>query len=85
MSLGDDEMAAFCSPCADVEDLLALDEALRQFAEVHPDKAELIKLVYFAGLTLEEAAAAAGVSKSVAHRHCVFARAWLYEAMTRGA
>ena len=44
-------------------------------------QAELIKLLYFAGLNLEEAGAAMGFSTATAHRHAVFARAWLHNAM----
>jgi RNA polymerase sigma factor (TIGR02999 family) len=71
------------SPCGDVDDLLALDDALKHLEGAHPDKAELIKLLYFAGLSLDEAAAAMGISKTTAHRHAAFARAWLYDAMER--
>lgn len=82
-SLGDeiDGLPAIQSPCADVDDLLALDQALNRLAKEHPDKAELIKLLYFAGLTLEESGAAMGISTATAHRHAVFARAWLHNAM----
>ena len=48
------------------------------FAEKHPDKAELVKLRYFAGLTIAEAAQALGISTSTADRHWAYARAWLY-------
>jgi RNA polymerase sigma factor (TIGR02999 family) len=60
------------------EDLLALDEALGALSEVHPVKAELIKLRYFAGLTNEEAAQALDISTATAERHWAYARAWLY-------
>src|SRR5436190_7459779 len=76
-----DEIPAIESPCADVDDLLALDQALNRLAEEHPDKAELIKLLYFAGLNLEESGAAMGYSTATAHRHAIFARAWLHKAM----
>ena len=59
-------------------ELLALDEALTEFAQQHPDKAELVKLRYFAGLTIAEAAHALGISTSTADRHWTYARAWLY-------
>ena len=78
-----DGFPAIASPCDDVADLLSLDDALTRLAREHPDKAALIKLVYFAGLSLDEAAAASGLSKSTAHRYAVFARAWLYDAMGR--
>ena len=76
-----DEIPAIQSPCADFDDLLALDQALNQLAVEHPDKAGLIKLLYFAGLNLEEAGAAMGYSTATAHRHAIFARAWLHKAM----
>jgi RNA polymerase sigma factor (TIGR02999 family) len=60
------------------EDLLALDEALDKLAEEEPAKAELVKLRFFAGLTMREAAAALGVSLATAERHWSYARTWLY-------
>jgi RNA polymerase sigma factor (TIGR02999 family) len=60
------------------EDLLALDEALRQFEAEEPLRARLVKLRYFAGLSIPEAAAALGVSVATAKRHWVYARSWLY-------
>jgi len=60
------------------EDLLALDEALTKLAARDPRKAKLVELRYFAGLTLDEAAAALGVSAATADRDWAFARAWLY-------
>jgi RNA polymerase sigma factor (TIGR02999 family) len=63
------------------EDLIALDEALDRLAAEHPLKAELVKLRYFVGLTLPEAAAALGLSERTAGRHWAFARAWLRRAV----
>src|SRR4051794_20172089 len=60
------------------DDLLALDDALGQLEAEDPFKARLVKLRYFAGLSLPEAAAALGVSVATAKRHWVYARAWLY-------
>jgi RNA polymerase sigma factor (TIGR02999 family) len=60
------------------EDLLALDEALQQFESEDPLRARLVKLRYFTGLSLAEAAAALGISAAMAKRHWVYARAWLY-------
>jgi RNA polymerase sigma factor (TIGR02999 family) len=60
------------------DDLLALDEALSRLADEQPLKAELVKLRYFAGLTLEEAAACLGISPATAKRYWAVARAWLY-------
>jgi RNA polymerase sigma factor (TIGR02999 family) len=60
------------------DELLALDEALTELAALHPEKAELVKLRYFAGMTIPEAAQALGVSTSTADRHWSYARAWLF-------
>jgi RNA polymerase sigma factor (TIGR02999 family) len=59
-------------------DLLALDDALTKLAQTHPQKAELVKLRYFAGLTGEEAAQALGISATTADRYWTYARAWLF-------
>jgi RNA polymerase sigma factor (TIGR02999 family) len=59
------------------EDLIALDDALTRLAQRHPDKARLVELRYFAGLTGEQAAAIMGISPSTADGHWVYARAWL--------
>lgn len=61
-----------------VEDLLALDEALTKLAAEDPEKARLVELRYFAGLTVEEAANALGISTATVKRHWAYARAWLY-------
>lgn len=66
------------------DELLALDEALTQLTAVDARKAELVRLRYFAGLTLEQAAELLGISRATADRHWAFARAWLFDAMTRG-
>jgi RNA polymerase sigma factor (TIGR02999 family) len=58
-------------------DLLAVDEALTQLAQVHPEKAELVKLRYFAEMTQAEAASALGISTATADRWWKYARAWL--------
>ncbi len=50
------------------EDLLALDDALNRLAAVDPVKAELVKLRYFAGMTIEEAADALGIASATAKR-----------------
>ncbi len=63
------------------EDLLALDEALDRLARLDPTKADLVKLRYFAGLTVDEAAEALGISTTTAERYWVYARAWLLTAM----
>jgi len=59
-------------------DILALDEALTKFAAVEPLKAELVKLRFFGGLTMPEAAAVLKLSLATAERHWTFAKSWLY-------
>jgi RNA polymerase sigma factor (TIGR02999 family) len=61
------------------DELLAVNEALEVFATRDPQKAELVQLRYFAGLTFEEAAAVLGVSTPTARRWWTYARAWLYQ------
>jgi RNA polymerase sigma factor (TIGR02999 family) len=67
------------------DDLLALDEALDELARKHPDKAELVKLRYFGGLTMGQAAEALRISPRTAGRDWAYARAWLYERITSTA
>ncbi len=63
-------------------DLIALDEALTRLEQESPDKAKLVKLRYFAGLTLEQAAETLNISRTTASRHWTYARAWLYDAIS---
>jgi RNA polymerase sigma factor (TIGR02999 family) len=65
------------APAAD-EELLAVDEALDRLAQVDPAKAKLVKLRYFVGMTMTEAAAALGISEPTAKRRWALARAWLF-------
>jgi RNA polymerase sigma factor (TIGR02999 family) len=60
------------------DDVVAVDEALTKLAQKHPVKAEFVKLRYFAGLTVAEAAEALGISTTTADRYWTFARAWLF-------
>jgi RNA polymerase sigma factor (TIGR02999 family) len=66
------------------DDLLDLDDALTRFAAEEPDKARLVQLRFFAGLSMPEAAAALGISVATAERWWTFARAWLYSDLQRG-
>jgi RNA polymerase sigma factor (TIGR02999 family) len=63
------------------DELLAVDEALRRFAEAHPEEAQLVKLRYFVGMTQEEAARVLGISRGTVNNRWTFARAWLYQAL----
>src|SRR5262245_3719456 len=60
------------------DDLLTLNEALDKLARADELCAELVKLRFFAGLTLEEAARTLGIARRTAHRYWAFARSWLY-------
>jgi RNA polymerase sigma factor (TIGR02999 family) len=72
----DVDPASFAAPDRP-DDLLALNEALGQLERVEPEAAALVKLRYFAGLTIPQAAAALGVSPRTADAWWAFARAWL--------
>jgi RNA polymerase sigma factor (TIGR02999 family) len=65
-------------------DLLAVDEALARFEALDPAKATLVKLRYFVGLTVPQAAEALGIAPSTADRHWAYARAWLHAELTKG-
>jgi RNA polymerase sigma factor (sigma-70 family) len=58
--------------------LLALNDALDRFAALEPQQAELVKLRYFVGLKIDEAAEVLGISKATAKRWWAYARAWLF-------
>jgi RNA polymerase sigma factor (TIGR02999 family) len=63
---------------ADDDQMLAIDEALTRFSAVDPKKAELVKLRYFIGMTIEESADALGISLATAKRWWEYSRAWLH-------
>jgi RNA polymerase sigma factor (TIGR02999 family) len=62
-------------------ELVAIDDALQELARRNGPCAELVKLRFFAGLTLDEAAAAMGIARRTANRYWAFARAWLFDAL----
>jgi RNA polymerase sigma factor (TIGR02999 family) len=61
------------------DELLAIDEALEEFGTVDKSKAELVKLHYFIGLTMEECAGVLDISVPTARRWWTYARAWLFQ------
>jgi RNA polymerase sigma factor (TIGR02999 family) len=65
------------------DDLLAIDEALEHLGRENKRCADLVKLRFFAGMTLEEAANALRIARRTANRDWAFARAWLYETLTK--
>lgn len=75
----DDVQLALDTPA---DSLLALDEALNKLAAEDPVKAELVKLRFFAGLSVSEAGKLLGISERTVKRHWAFARAWLYQELT---
>ena len=62
-------------------DLIALDDALNQLEAEDAKKAKLVKLRYYAGLTVKEAGEVLGISRATADRYWSYARAWLFDAM----
>ncbi len=70
---------------ADDHTLLLISDALNKLAIEAPEKAKLIELRYFAGLSIEDAATALGISPATAKRHWAFARAWLFAELSRSA
>ena len=63
------------------ERVLAVHEALERLAAVDAEKAEVVKLQYFVGMSVEETAEALGISERTTRRHWTFARAWLFDAI----
>jgi RNA polymerase sigma factor (TIGR02999 family) len=63
------------------EDLAAIDEAIERLAEENPECAKVVKMRFFAGLSIDEAAAALGISARTANRHWAYARAWVFDAL----
>ena len=74
IDLGQVEVAAATND----ETLMAVDVALERLAAESPERAELVKLRFFAGLTIADAAEALGISESTAKRQWNYVRAWLY-------
>ncbi len=66
-------------------ELVKLDDALDELAASQPDKAQLVKLKFFVGLSTEDAARVLGISIRTAERNWAFSRAWLYRAMANAS
>lgn len=71
-------------PIEDGLDLLAINEIMSRFEQIEPRKAQLVKLRYFVGMTLSEAAAVLNISLKTADRDWAYARAWLHAELLRG-
>jgi len=63
------------------DEVIRIDEAISQLAAHDPLAAQLVSLRYFAGLTVDEAAAAAGIARSTAYEHWLYAKAWVHRAV----
>jgi len=72
-------------PETSAEDLLDLDEALDKLAQENPARAELVKLRFYAGLTMPEIADVMNISLATAERHWTYARTWLYAELADGS
>ncbi|TWU22593.1 sigma-70 family RNA polymerase sigma factor [Bythopirellula polymerisocia] len=73
VELDDDHWVTSVSP----EQLMAVDDCLIKLAEEDPTAAEVVKLRYFAGMNIAEAADSLGIHRATAHRHWTYARAWI--------
>ena len=72
------------APSPDFADVLAIDQALTRLEKLDPTKAKVVLLRYFAGLTIEETAAAMEISPATVKNEWAFARAWLHDALASG-
>ena len=70
------------SPSVDLSEIIAVHEVLEEFERLMPDKAELVKLRYFAGLDEATAAETLGISRPTASRWWTFSRAWLFQKLS---
>jgi RNA polymerase sigma factor (TIGR02999 family) len=77
VNLDDVDLACTAHP----DELLLVDEALGRLAVEDPEAAELVKLRYFTGISVAEAAESLGIPRSTAYEHWTFARAWLHDAV----
>jgi RNA polymerase sigma factor (TIGR02999 family) len=74
VDLDDADLFSLAAP----DELLLIDEAISELAHEDPRAAQLVRLRYFAGLSVEEAADLSGLSRSTAYEHWSYARAWLH-------
>jgi RNA polymerase sigma factor (TIGR02999 family) len=79
------DLAELCLAAdAPPDSLLSLDEAFAKFATLAPDKAALVKLRFFGGMTIPDAAATLGISHATAERYWNYARVWLFSELDGG-
>lgn len=70
------------SPSVDLSELIAIHEVLEEFERLMPDRAELVKLRYFAGMDEATAAEWLGISRPTASRWWTYSRAWLFQKLS---
>lgn len=80
----DDALSASAAPSVDAVDALALDRALQKLEHLDPDQAKVVELRFFGGLTVEETAAALGISPATVKREWALAKGWLYRELSGG-
>ena len=78
----DDALSKPAEPSLDVIDALALDAALQKLEALDPDQGRIVELRFFGGLTVEETAAALGISPATVKREWAIAKGWLYRELT---
>lgn len=79
------EARASHSPNVDALDALALDRALQKLEAIDPDQGRIVELRFFGGLTVEETAAALGISPATVKREWALAKSWLHRELTGGS
>jgi len=77
-----DALSKPAEPSLDVLDAVALDAALQKLEELDPDQGRIVELRFFGGLTVEETAAALGISPATVKREWAVAKGWLYRELT---
>jgi RNA polymerase sigma factor (TIGR02999 family) len=77
----DEELPELAHPFGSSDDILDLSDALDRLAAEDGIKAQLVELVFFAGLSIDEAAHCMGISRATANRYWTYSRAWLHDAM----
>lgn len=66
-------------------ELIELDASLERFRTREPEKAQIVELRFFAGLTMEQASSVMGISVATSYRHWAYARAWLFQDLKQGS
>jgi RNA polymerase sigma factor (TIGR02999 family) len=79
-----DDASVATASAVDAVDALALDGALQKLEQLDPDQATVVELRFFGGLTVEETAAALGISATTVKREWALAKGWLHQELTGG-